>query len=184
METRPCRTGISTVLVIKAAVLLAAGEGALGLTRPESARVAVLLAGGGEFAFVVFKLGEDLGVLPDTLAKLLTACVIISMALTPLLGEAAGYVGERLLASDRTAQLNAEAEYPHRGAPTHGPPPARHRIVCTASFVLSSTLCLRRGGGVVGSRLFDAIDADASGEIEPAELQAFLQVALIKCPLQ
>ena len=48
-----------------------AGELALGLTRAESSRIALLLAGGGEFAFVVFKLAEDLGVLPDTLNKLL-----------------------------------------------------------------------------------------------------------------
>lgn len=45
------------------------------------------LAGGGEFSFVLFKLAQDLGVLPNELAKLLTASVIISMSLTPLLGE-------------------------------------------------------------------------------------------------
>ena len=49
-----------------------------------------------EFAFVVFKLAKDLGVLPDELGKLLTASVIISMSLTPLLGEVAGWVADRI----------------------------------------------------------------------------------------
>ena len=42
--------------------------------------MALLLAGGGEFAFVVFKLAEDLGLLPTRLCGLLTASVIISMS--------------------------------------------------------------------------------------------------------
>ena len=65
--------------------------------------MALLLAGGGEFAFVVFKLAEDLGVLPDQLQKLLTASVIISMALTPLLGELAEFVAGKLDESDGAA---------------------------------------------------------------------------------
>ena len=88
--------GISAFIAIKFAILLAAGDFALGLTRAESVRVALLLAGGGEFAFVVFKLAKDLNVLPEELAKLLTASVIISMSLTPLLGEIAEVAGNAL----------------------------------------------------------------------------------------
>lgn len=85
--------GISVFIVVKFGIVLAAGQFALGLTRAEAVRVAFLLAGGGEFAFVVFKLANNLGVLPVDLAKLLTASVIISMSLTPVLGELAGWAG-------------------------------------------------------------------------------------------
>lgn len=78
--------GIVAFLVTKTAVLFASGP-ALGLSKAESARVAITLAGGGEFSFVLFKLASDLEVLPSALDKLLTASVIISMSLTPLLGE-------------------------------------------------------------------------------------------------
>ena len=88
--------GIATFISIKIAVIFAAGNFALGLTRADSARVALLLAGGGEFAFVVFKLAEDLGVLPEDLARLLTASVIISMSLTPVLGTVAEYAGNKI----------------------------------------------------------------------------------------
>ena len=52
-------------------------------------RLALLLAGGGEFAFVVLALAEKLGVLPTELGALLTAIVLITMAVTPFLGEVA-----------------------------------------------------------------------------------------------
>ena len=103
--------GIAAFLAIKFSVIFAAGEFGLGLSRADSARVGILLAGGGEFAFVVFKLAEDLGVLPESLVKLLTASVIISMSLTPLLGEAAEWVGakfEDLEATDRSRSDSAD----------------------------------------------------------------------------
>lgn len=84
--------GIIGFLITKTGVLFASGP-ALGLSRAESARVAFTLAGGGEFSFVLFKLAQDLGVLPGALDKLLTASVIISMSLTPLLGEVGDFAG-------------------------------------------------------------------------------------------
>ncbi|KAL7551728.1 hypothetical protein ACHAWF_014927 [Thalassiosira exigua] len=87
--------GIISFLVIKFGVIYSGG-GALGLSRADAARVGLLLAGGGEFAFVVFNLAADNGIIPDSLGSLLTASVIISMALTPLLGEVAEYVGKQL----------------------------------------------------------------------------------------
>mmetsp|Transcript_13032 Transcript_13032/g.26424 ORF Transcript_13032/g.26424 Transcript_13032/m.26424 type:complete len:996 (+) Transcript_13032:121-3108(+) len=87
--------GISSFLLIKFGVIYAGGD-ALGLTKGDAARVGILLAGGGEFAFVVFNLAKDQGIIPETLGSLLTASVIISMSLTPLLGEVAEYVGKQL----------------------------------------------------------------------------------------
>lgn len=87
--------GISSFLIIKFGVIYSGG-GALGLTKADAARVGLLLAGGGEFAFVIFNLASDKGIIPDSLGSLLTASVIISMALTPLLGEMADYIGKQL----------------------------------------------------------------------------------------
>lgn len=88
-------TGILSCVVTKASVVFATGP-ALGLTLGESARVALTLAGGGEFAFVLFKLAEELNVLPNDLVKFLTALTIISMSLTPMLGEVGDSVGTYL----------------------------------------------------------------------------------------
>jgi Ca2+-binding EF-hand superfamily protein/voltage-gated potassium channel Kch len=72
--------------------------------------VALLLAGGGEFAFIVFKLAEDLGLLGERLGSLLTASVIISMSLTPLLGSLAEYVGDQVDRIDADTSANKKAD--------------------------------------------------------------------------
>ena len=87
--------GITSFILIKFSVVYSSG-GALGLSRADAARVGILLAGGGEFAFVVFNLAKEQGIIPETLGNLLTASVIISMSLTPFLGEIAEYVGKHL----------------------------------------------------------------------------------------
>lgn len=70
-----------------------------GLSRSDSVRTGLLLAGGGEFAFVVLTLADKLGVLPDLLAKILVGVVVISMALTPTLSsfgdKIAGYIDQQ-----------------------------------------------------------------------------------------
>jgi glutathione-regulated potassium-efflux system protein KefB len=50
----------------------------------DSLRLALLLAEGGEFAFVLFTTAQGLGLLDAGTSALLTAAVILSMALTPL----------------------------------------------------------------------------------------------------
>ena len=60
--------------------------------RAESIRTGFMLAQGGEFAFVLLSLAEELKVLPEDLNKLLIIVVVLSMALTPLLAD----VGKRL----------------------------------------------------------------------------------------
>ena len=70
-----------------------------GLSRSDSIRTGLLLAGGGEFAFVVLTLADKLDVLPDLLAKILVGVVVISMALTPTLSsigdKIAGYIDQQ-----------------------------------------------------------------------------------------
>ncbi|EIE26679.1 hypothetical protein COCSUDRAFT_52422 [Coccomyxa subellipsoidea C-169] len=68
-----------------------------GLSRQESIRTAFLLSQGGEFAFVLLSLANELKVLPTDLNRLLIIVVVLSMALTPFLAEAgkhSGYSGE------------------------------------------------------------------------------------------
>ena len=75
-----------SVRLVKFGVVFGAGQFALGLTQADSVRVAFLLAGDGEFAFVIFKLANNLDVLPADLARLLTASFVILMSLNPILG--------------------------------------------------------------------------------------------------
>ena len=85
------------LVAFKAAITSAlAASPPFGLTPQEAARVGFLLAGGGEFSFVVFTLAERLEVLPSPLAKLLTAVVVASMALTPALDLAGARAGALL----------------------------------------------------------------------------------------
>ena len=81
------------LVALKAAVNVALGP-LFGLTRGESVRVGFTLAQGGEFAFVLLSLAEQLEVLPRELNELLIIVVVLSMALTPALAEA----GKRLAA--------------------------------------------------------------------------------------
>ena len=104
-------TGIVIFILVKAGLLLVAGEVSLGLrSRADAVRVAVLLSGGGEFAFIIFRIAEELGVLPHELGELLTASVIISMSLTPLLGEAAEALGAVIERAEQADEATVEAE--------------------------------------------------------------------------
>lgn len=173
-------TGILAFLGAKALVLLVAGELALGLSRADAVRVAFLLAGGGEFAFVVFKLAQELGVLPETLAKLLTASVIISMSLTPLLGELAGWAGEEL------TRLEAEGKLPAargidlafggvRGSDssTKGSKPSAGALISGTSDPADAFDPTKTAQERVRAA-FDLFDLDGSGAISCDELKSFL----------
>jgi len=67
-----------------------------GLTLPEAIRTGFLTAGGGEFAFVVFTLGQDLEVLPEELSRILVGVVVMSMALTPALGALGDFIADKV----------------------------------------------------------------------------------------
>lgn len=141
--------GILSFLLIKFSVIFSAGN-ALNISRADAARVGLLLAGGGEFAFVVFNLAADNGIIPDSLGSLLTASVIISMALTPLLGEVAEYVGDRL-----DVQEAEEAKEQWFGGESGG------QIDYDVSAVDETRI----------QEAFDRFDKDGNGEITAEELQ-------------
>lgn len=58
---------------------------AFGLTLWRSLRLAILLAQGGEFAFVLIGISVGFNVVPETLGQVVMLAVAISMAITPLI---------------------------------------------------------------------------------------------------
>jgi hypothetical protein len=83
------------LIAFKAVIITALGR-VFRLSWGECVRTGLLLSGGGEFAFVVLTLAERLMVIPGGLARLLTAIVVMSMALTPALGFLGDVLAERL----------------------------------------------------------------------------------------
>ncbi|WP_213878701.1 monovalent cation:proton antiporter-2 (CPA2) family protein [Pseudomonas sp. dw_358] len=78
--------GLMLLLVaIKLPLLMLIGRLAGGLDRVSAVRLGVVLAAGGEFAFVVFKIGRDQGLFDARLYDTLLLTITLSMAVTPLL---------------------------------------------------------------------------------------------------
>ncbi len=73
-----------SLMLIKAVILFGIGRWQ-GLEAGPSRRLALALAQGGEFAFVLLSVGQASGVLGKNPAELLAVIVTLSMALTPLL---------------------------------------------------------------------------------------------------
>jgi len=80
-----------------------------GLPAAQGFRLALMLAGGGEFAFVVLALAEKLGVLSGGVGGLFTAIVLITMACTPVLGELAAWASGPLLTLEPTRYPELES---------------------------------------------------------------------------
>jgi monovalent cation:proton antiporter-2 (CPA2) family protein len=72
------------LILLKALVVLGIGK-ALGFEKPGHYLLALALAQGGEFGFVLFAQAETLGALPGDLARLGSAAIALSMAAAPLL---------------------------------------------------------------------------------------------------
>jgi glutathione-regulated potassium-efflux system protein KefB len=72
------------LVVIKMPLLLVLGRRAGGLDRAEALCLAIVLASGGEFAFVVFKLALEHQVLTQQVHDLLVLAITLSMAVVPL----------------------------------------------------------------------------------------------------
>ncbi|WP_312153212.1 monovalent cation:proton antiporter-2 (CPA2) family protein [Pseudomonas sp.] len=77
--------GLTLLLVaVKLPLLMLVGRIG-GLNKANGLRLGVVLAAGGEFAFVVFKLGKDQGLFDAYTYDLLLMTITLSMAATPLL---------------------------------------------------------------------------------------------------
>lgn len=78
--------GLTLLLIaIKLPLLFIVGRLAGGLKKVSAIRLGIVLAAGGEFAFVVFKIGRDHGLFAAELHDLLVLTITLSMAVTPLL---------------------------------------------------------------------------------------------------
>lgn len=86
---------VAALLLVKGTLLWPLGRivGALG--RSDALRLAVLLACGGEFAFVVLKLAGEQQLVSDAQRNLLVLAITLTMALTPLLVTALAKLLER-----------------------------------------------------------------------------------------
>ncbi|VVO28152.1 Glutathione-regulated potassium-efflux system protein KefC [Pseudomonas fluorescens] len=78
--------GLTVLLIaVKLPLLFIVGRLAGALNKVSAIRLGIVLAAGGEFAFVVFKIGRDHGLFDPRLYDLLVLAITLSMALTPLL---------------------------------------------------------------------------------------------------
>jgi glutathione-regulated potassium-efflux system protein KefB len=83
------------LLLVKGVLLWPLGLTVGGLNGKDALRLAVLLASGGEFAFVVLRQAADKGLIAEQQSGLLVLAITLSMALTPLMVAGVG----KLLAS-------------------------------------------------------------------------------------
>ena len=106
------------------------------MCRQESIRTAFLLSQGGEFAFVLLSLANELKVLPTDLNRLLIIVVVLSMALTPFLAEA----GKRF--AESTVEEEGDGETPDSPCCMHGAPTfaVRHGALLILMQMLRCTL--------------------------------------------
>lgn len=87
-EWRPILIGVVAFMVLKALGIFAVAR-FTGQGRAHALERAALMAQGGEFAFVLFATALTEGVIDDVMNARLTAAIILSMALTPLVVAAA-----------------------------------------------------------------------------------------------
>ncbi|GFR41614.1 hypothetical protein Agub_g2339 [Astrephomene gubernaculifera] len=100
---------IFVLIAGKTAVMAAVGP-LFGLTRLASIRSGLLLAPGGEFAFVAFGEAVSRGVLPAPVCNLMYLVVALSMALTPYLAELGSRMGAVMESNDLVAMQPKEDE--------------------------------------------------------------------------
>jgi len=86
---------VSGVIVVKASIITALAL-AFKLSISQALQAGVVLAQGGEFAFVAFGLAQRLGILSGQESKLLLTTTAISMAATPLLTELGAKVASKI----------------------------------------------------------------------------------------
>ena len=73
------------LMVIKLPILALVGSALGGLDRRSALKLGIVLAAGGEFAFVIFQIAKDQQLLNTELHSTLILAITLSMALTPLL---------------------------------------------------------------------------------------------------
>jgi CPA2 family monovalent cation:H+ antiporter-2/glutathione-regulated potassium-efflux system protein KefB len=90
--------GVAAYMAVKALLIYGVAR-ALRASHAESLERAALMAQGGEFAFVLYAAAAGAGIIDGTTNAVLTATVILSMALTPLMVIAFDRLGPKAVAS-------------------------------------------------------------------------------------
>ena len=100
---------VSVFFAIKIVVILCLAP-VFGLGLYSAIRIALLLAAGGEFAFVIFPVAAEYGILSPHVTSLLNVSVAISMALTPLFSALGKRIAERLSPKFTVDLVSAQKE--------------------------------------------------------------------------
>lgn len=93
------------LVTIKAALLFGLGRWH-GLSTASARSLAITISQGGEFAFVLYELAANAGLLSRTTSTLLTAVVMVSMAITPVLFALNGWIEKKRRREPRTEQYD------------------------------------------------------------------------------
>jgi len=145
-------TGVVALITLKASTVFAATKVPRWmepnrLPEKDALKLALLLAGGGEFAFVVLALAEKLDVLPKDLGGLLTAIVLLSMALTPSLGDLADKLSGTI---KRSAPVNSDFIEPDKNG------------LMEESTSIASDAIIVCGHGEIGSMVVKTLEQNIS----------------------
>jgi monovalent cation:H+ antiporter-2, CPA2 family len=87
--------GLALALIVVKSTVLAGLCRAYGLDWIAAARVGLLLAQGGEFAFIVLSLAVGQKILPESVGQILVAVVALTLLLTPALAQAGEWLSRR-----------------------------------------------------------------------------------------
>jgi voltage-gated potassium channel Kch len=82
------------------------------LPKADALRVSILLSGGGEFAFVVLALAGKLEIVDQYCIRMMTAIVLVTMGVTPLLGDLATTLSDPLVEAEENSQKVVTAANP------------------------------------------------------------------------
>nr|XP_007135028.1 hypothetical protein PHAVU_010G095800g [Phaseolus vulgaris]ESW07022.1 hypothetical protein PHAVU_010G095800g [Phaseolus vulgaris] len=106
----PAITGTLGLLIFGKTLLVSLIGRAFGISLISSIRVGLLLAPGGEFAFVAFGEAVNQGIMSSQLSSLLFLVVGISMAITPWLAAGGQFLASRFELHDVRSLLPEESE--------------------------------------------------------------------------
>lgn len=106
--------GLALLLIVAKAVILYGVARAFRRSRADAAQIALVLAQGGEFAFVLFAFAQGVGAVRAEIAEPLIAVVALSMAATPLLFILAERLAGKLIKQETTTRAEEiESNRPH-----------------------------------------------------------------------
>jgi glutathione-regulated potassium-efflux system ancillary protein KefC/glutathione-regulated potassium-efflux system protein KefB len=106
--------GLAVLLILLKAGVLYAIARAFRRSRPDAAQIALVLAQGGEFAFVLFAFAQGVGAVRAEIAEPLIAVVALSMAATPLLFILSERLAGKLIKPEtNTRTEEVESNRPH-----------------------------------------------------------------------